>query len=200
MRPSTTTVVSQASPALQLRLSLSSSSGSDSTEQNDSARSNTAARKGVRWDEEAVDNEGLGKKSSKKCCIFHKQRKFDDPYEDDDADDAEDKLRKGAKKMKEEEKGEKKASLGDGSVKNDGESLLEANPHSCCNDHVHDHKHSQTRNSSEVADSLVDTKESESKCTGHSSTNFAAIKGCLHCDRIKAIEEEAKRRQESVMK
>jgi hypothetical protein len=196
--------VSQASPVLQLRLSLSSSSGSDSAEQNDSARSTAAARKGVRWDEEAVDNEGLGKKSSKKCCIFHKQRKFDDPYEDDDADDAKDKLRKGVKKMKEEEKGEIKAGLGDGSVKNDGESLLEANPHSCCNEHDHDHKHSQTRNSTEAAEPLVDTKESGSECTGNSSSNpsssFAAIKGCLHCDRIKAIEEEAKRRQESVLK
>lgn len=27
-------------------------------------------------DEEVVDNEGLGRKSSKRCCIFHKQRAF----------------------------------------------------------------------------------------------------------------------------
>jgi protein phosphatase 1 regulatory subunit 11 len=30
----------------------------------------------VRWDEDVVDNEGLGRKSSKRCCIFHKQRAF----------------------------------------------------------------------------------------------------------------------------
>lgn len=27
-------------------------------------------------DENVVDNEGLGRKSSKRCCIFHKQRSF----------------------------------------------------------------------------------------------------------------------------
>lgn len=30
----------------------------------------------VRWDENTVDNEGMGRKSSKRCCIFHKQRAF----------------------------------------------------------------------------------------------------------------------------
>ena len=33
-------------------------------------------RQSVRWDENVVDNEGLGRKSSKRCCIFHKQRAF----------------------------------------------------------------------------------------------------------------------------
>ena len=27
-------------------------------------------------DEGVIDNEGLGRKSSKRCCIFHKQRAF----------------------------------------------------------------------------------------------------------------------------
>jgi protein phosphatase 1 regulatory subunit 11 len=30
----------------------------------------------VRWDESVLDNEGLGRKTSKRCCIFHKQRGF----------------------------------------------------------------------------------------------------------------------------
>jgi protein phosphatase 1 regulatory subunit 11 len=34
------------------------------------------ARPSVRWDESVVDNEGTGRKSSKRCCIFHKQRAF----------------------------------------------------------------------------------------------------------------------------
>ena len=34
------------------------------------------ARPNVRWDESVVDNEGMGRKSSKRCCIFHKQRSF----------------------------------------------------------------------------------------------------------------------------
>jgi len=33
-------------------------------------------RSSVTWDQNVVDNEGMGKKSSKRCCIFHKQRAF----------------------------------------------------------------------------------------------------------------------------
>lgn len=42
------------------------------------------------WDEDVVDNEGLGRKSSKRCCIFHKQRAFGesstDSSEEEDKD------------------------------------------------------------------------------------------------------------------
>ena len=30
----------------------------------------------VSWDSAVINNEGLGRKSSKRCCIFHKQRAF----------------------------------------------------------------------------------------------------------------------------
>lgn len=30
----------------------------------------------VTWDENVVDNEGMGRKSSKRCCIFHKEKAF----------------------------------------------------------------------------------------------------------------------------
>ncbi|GAB2271894.1 hypothetical protein Dimus_006723 [Dionaea muscipula] len=43
-------------------------------------------KKKVTWKEGTVDNEFLGKKSSKKCCIFHKQKSFDE----DDSDEEED--------------------------------------------------------------------------------------------------------------
>lgn len=36
----------------------------------------------VRWDENTIDNEGLGRKSSKRCCIFHKQRAFGESSSD----------------------------------------------------------------------------------------------------------------------
>lgn len=36
----------------------------------------------VTWDEATLDNEGLGRKSSKRCCIFHKQRAFDESSTD----------------------------------------------------------------------------------------------------------------------
>jgi protein phosphatase 1 regulatory subunit 11 len=35
-----------------------------------------------------VDNESLGRKSSKKCCIFHKEVPFDEDCSDDEADPA----------------------------------------------------------------------------------------------------------------
>eukprot|EP00461_Guttulinopsis_vulgaris_P003209 UN03210 len=30
----------------------------------------------VHWDDSVVDNEGMGKKSSKKCCVFRKPKEF----------------------------------------------------------------------------------------------------------------------------
>ncbi|KAG2571116.1 hypothetical protein PVAP13_7KG062400 [Panicum virgatum] len=42
-------------------------------------------KKKVSWKEGTVDNEGLGRKSSKKCCIFHKEVPFDEDCSDDEA-------------------------------------------------------------------------------------------------------------------
>ena len=157
-------------PVLQLRLSLSSS-GSDESEKN----STKPTRKGVRWDSEAVDNEGLGKKNSKKCCIFHKQRKFDDPYEEE-----KDKEKDGDEKEKGEENVELKkvnesyditADRFDESIKS-----KTGHSHSTCHDDTHGHTDSYT--------------------TIRPHSTF--IEGCQHCDRIKAIEEEARLRQQSV--
>ncbi|KAL4571349.1 hypothetical protein LXL04_018107 [Taraxacum kok-saghyz] len=41
-------------------------------------------KKKVTWKEGTVDNEFLQKKSSKKCCIFHKQKSFDEDSSDDE--------------------------------------------------------------------------------------------------------------------
>ncbi|KAF8817479.1 hypothetical protein BYT27DRAFT_6813869 [Phlegmacium glaucopus] len=45
----------------------------------------------VAWDEDVIDNEGIGKKKSKICCIYHKPRRFDESSDesssDDDSDD-----------------------------------------------------------------------------------------------------------------
>ncbi|KAG9441105.1 hypothetical protein H6P81_016959 [Aristolochia fimbriata] len=43
-------------------------------------------KKKVSWKEGTVDNEFLQRKSSKKCCIFHKQKPFDEDDSDDDDD------------------------------------------------------------------------------------------------------------------
>jgi protein phosphatase 1 regulatory subunit 11 len=53
---------------------------------NEILRLTLAARPTVRWDENVQDNEGMGKKSSKRCCIFHKQRDFGESSTDSSAD------------------------------------------------------------------------------------------------------------------
>ena len=42
------------------------------TENNDN--NSSQPRRGIRWTDDTVDNEHLGRKSSKKCCIFHKPK------------------------------------------------------------------------------------------------------------------------------
>ncbi|KAH9992247.1 protein phosphatase inhibitor, partial [Russula compacta] len=39
----------------------------------------------VAWDEGVVDNEGLGRKKSKICCIYHRPRRFDESSSDEDS-------------------------------------------------------------------------------------------------------------------
>ncbi|GER27548.1 type 1 phosphatases regulator YPI1 [Striga asiatica] len=43
-------------------------------------------KKKVSWKEGTVDNEFMNKKSSKKCCIFHKEKPFDEDDSDDESD------------------------------------------------------------------------------------------------------------------
>mmetsp|Transcript_10871 Transcript_10871/g.18863 ORF Transcript_10871/g.18863 Transcript_10871/m.18863 type:complete len:116 (-) Transcript_10871:1091-1438(-) len=44
-------------------------------------------RKAIKWAEDVVEvNEHSGKKSSKKCCVFHRRRTFGDWSDDDDSD------------------------------------------------------------------------------------------------------------------
>ncbi|KAJ8693153.1 Type 1 phosphatases regulator ypi1 [Pleurotus ostreatus] len=42
----------------------------------------------VVWDEDVVDNEGCGRKSSKICCIYHKPRNFDESSSEEDSSDS----------------------------------------------------------------------------------------------------------------
>ncbi|XP_062102570.1 protein phosphatase 1 regulatory subunit INH3 [Humulus lupulus] len=44
-------------------------------------------KKQVSWKEGTVDNEFMQKKSSKKCCIFHKQKPFDEDDSDQENED-----------------------------------------------------------------------------------------------------------------
>ncbi|CAD5235601.1 unnamed protein product [Bursaphelenchus xylophilus] len=40
----------------------------------------------VRWAQDTVDNEGLGKKKSKCCCIYKKPKKWDESSDEEDSD------------------------------------------------------------------------------------------------------------------
>ncbi|KAK5152301.1 Type 1 phosphatases regulator ypi1 [Recurvomyces mirabilis] len=44
----------------------------------------------VRWAEDVVDNEGMGKKSSKVCCIYHKPKEPGDSESEDDSSSSSD--------------------------------------------------------------------------------------------------------------
>ncbi|KAG9300690.1 hypothetical protein G9A89_023488 [Geosiphon pyriformis] len=44
----------------------------------------------VQWDEGVVDNEGMGKKKSKVCCIYHKPRAFDESSSSSESSSSED--------------------------------------------------------------------------------------------------------------
>ncbi|KAK7682492.1 hypothetical protein QCA50_014292 [Cerrena zonata] len=50
------------------------------------ARRRTGPR--VVWSEDVVDNEGMGKKSSKICCIYHKPKRFDESSSSDNSSDS----------------------------------------------------------------------------------------------------------------
>ena len=57
-------------------------------DQQEVLRLTLAARPTVRWDESVLNNEGLGRKSSKRCCIFHKQRSFGESSTDSSDNDS----------------------------------------------------------------------------------------------------------------
>ncbi|ORZ32474.1 phosphatase inhibitor-domain-containing protein [Catenaria anguillulae PL171] len=87
----------------------------------------------IQWDESVVDNEGMGKKSSKICCIFRKQRNWDESdsdssefsSSDDDSDDDSD------------------SGQGNGGGKGQHDHSHDHGPGKC--NHGHGHKHGKPR-------------------------------------------------------
>ncbi|CAN9257668.1 unnamed protein product [Alternaria alternata] len=53
-------------------------------------RAEPSQRRHIQWAEDVVDNEGMGKKSSKVCCIYHKPRAADESSDDDSSDSSSD--------------------------------------------------------------------------------------------------------------
>ncbi|KAL7412973.1 phosphatase inhibitor-domain-containing protein [Mrakia frigida] len=52
--------------------------------------------RGVKWVEGTIDNEGMGRKSSKICCIYHKPRPFDESSSDESSSEEDEPSRKGS--------------------------------------------------------------------------------------------------------
>ncbi|KAK5220087.1 Type 1 phosphatases regulator ypi1 [Exophiala xenobiotica] len=50
----------------------------------------TSLRRRITWAEDVVDNEGLGRKSSKVCCIYHRPREFGESSSEEDSSDSDD--------------------------------------------------------------------------------------------------------------
>ncbi|XP_009763463.2 protein phosphatase 1 regulatory subunit INH3 [Nicotiana sylvestris] len=76
-----------------ITLTLNNSSESSSSSSSEQQQQHTTEiltlklkqkKKSVSWKPGTVDNEFLNKKSSKICCIFHKEKPFDEDDSDDD--------------------------------------------------------------------------------------------------------------------
>ncbi|KAK2065991.1 protein phosphatase inhibitor [Colletotrichum caudatum] len=48
------------------------------------------SRQSVRWAEDVVDNEGLGRKSSKVCCIYHRPKAVEESSDESSSDSSSD--------------------------------------------------------------------------------------------------------------
>lgn len=49
-------------------------------------RAEPAERRHIQWAEDVIDNEGMGKKSSKVCCIYHAPRAAGESSDEDSSD------------------------------------------------------------------------------------------------------------------
>lgn len=53
-------------------------------------RAEPTEQRHIQWAEDVVDNEGMGKKSSKVCCIYHKAREFGESSDESSSDSSSD--------------------------------------------------------------------------------------------------------------
>ncbi|KAK7316876.1 hypothetical protein RJT34_00653 [Clitoria ternatea] len=91
-RTNTTRPVALSSPSITATstITIESSESSSSSSQQEQQQPEVLflplnrKKKKVSWKEGTVDNEFMQKKSSKKCCIFHKEKPFDEDDSDED--------------------------------------------------------------------------------------------------------------------
>ncbi|KAJ5909168.1 hypothetical protein N7495_001850 [Penicillium taxi] len=56
----------------------------------DTPSTSTEPARRIRWSEDVVDNEGMGRKSSKVCCIYHKARPVGESSSESESDSSTD--------------------------------------------------------------------------------------------------------------
>lgn len=81
----TTTVQPQQHSIIPFTLRIPESTKTNKQQQINKHSSN---KKSVSFTDDTIDNEYMNKKKSKKCCIFHKQRNFDQSSSDSDNSDS----------------------------------------------------------------------------------------------------------------
>eukprot|EP00051_Salpingoeca_urceolata_P031845 m.13202 g.13202 ORF g.13202 m.13202 type:complete len:112 (-) comp4487_c0_seq1:283-618(-) len=79
----TATAVATASPGTQTQTQTTTAATGGRQQLRLHLRAPQAEKKKVEWTEDTIDNEHLGRKSSKKCCIYHKPRAFDESSSDE---------------------------------------------------------------------------------------------------------------------
>ncbi|KZL79880.1 protein phosphatase inhibitor [Colletotrichum incanum] len=131
--------------AVQDRLQQRSVPGPSQTQTETQSRTGTQAilrlrgahapsRQSVRWAEDVVDNEGLGRKSSKVCCIYHRPKAVDESSDESSSDSSSDSSDSEA-----DDGGRRRIPSGD--HKGKGKSAKRDHDHDC-GDHDHDgHRH-----------------------------------------------------------
>jgi protein phosphatase 1 regulatory subunit 11 len=80
--PSTSRTTLQLRPNPVLRLSLPAGTLR--------LRAEPAEERHIQWAADVIDNEGMGKKSSKVCCIYHKPRAVDESSDESSSDSSSD--------------------------------------------------------------------------------------------------------------
>ncbi|KAK0706704.1 phosphatase inhibitor-domain-containing protein [Lasiosphaeria miniovina] len=102
----------------------------------------TSTGRSVQWREDVVDNEGLGRKKSKVCCIYHRTRGVDESSDESSSDSSSsdsDSDREGGSDPR-RDRGD-----GAGGEKDKDEKVKDSDGHGHeghdCDDHGHSHRH-----------------------------------------------------------
>ena len=75
---------------LRLRGHTPSPVSEETTDNEGGEGSGTRRRRRIQWAEDVIDNEGLGRKKSKVCCIFHKNKPVGESSSEEDSSSSDD--------------------------------------------------------------------------------------------------------------